>query len=74
MPRIFQLNEDILKIYKNNICHVLLKYDFLGKAGVYPSGALMVLHFLGRLLILPAMVRLGWRWLTVTNSLAYYDA
>ncbi len=30
-----------------------------------------VLHS-GRLLDVPSYIRLGWKWLTVTNTLAYY--
>ncbi len=34
---------------------------------------IMWLHSKGKLLALPAHISLGWRWLQVTNTLAYYD-
>jgi hypothetical protein len=30
------------------------------------------LHFKGRLLALPANIRLGWKWVTGQNTSAYY--
>jgi hypothetical protein len=43
-------------------------------AGAYMSGACYGLHSnCRRLLALPANIRLEWRLLTVTNTLAYYD-
>ncbi len=32
----------------------------------------MGLHFKGQPLVLPANIRLGWKWLKVKNTLAYY--
>ncbi len=34
---------------------------------------LLGLVSIGRLLTLPGNIRLGWKWLTVTNTLAYFD-
>jgi hypothetical protein len=34
----------------------------------------MVFHSNGRLLALPAYIKLGWKWLTGANTLAYYDS
>jgi hypothetical protein len=31
------------------------------------------LHCKGRLIFLPVNIRLGWKWQTVKNTLAYYD-
>jgi hypothetical protein len=33
----------------------------------------MMLHFKGRLLTLPVHNRLGWKWLTITNSPTHYS-
>ncbi len=44
-----------------------------GKAGAYQSGAFTGLHYNGRLLALPANIRLGWKLLVVANNLAYCD-
>ncbi len=35
---------------------------------------LIGLHSIGKLLALPANIRLGWKQIAVTNTLAYYDA
>ncbi len=44
---------------------------FAGKAGAYPSeGA----SLLGRLLASPTNLRLGWKGLPRTNTLAYYES
>ncbi len=42
-------------------------------AGEYPSEALAGAPLLGRLLDLPANIRLGWKGLPGTNALAYYE-
>ncbi len=41
---------------------------FAGKAGAYRSE----LHSVVRLVAFSANIRLGWKWLAVTNALAYY--
>ncbi len=43
---------------------------FKGKAGAYQSGAP---HVTPIYLALPANIRIGWKWMTVANTLAYYD-
>jgi len=45
----------------------------MGKVRTYPSGALTGLQFQGRLLVVIANIRLGSKWLAVTNTLVYYD-
>jgi hypothetical protein len=42
---------------------------FVGEAGAYPR----VEHLKGRLLASPINIRLGWKGLAGTNSLAYYE-
>ncbi len=44
----------------------------MGKVRAYPSGALTGLQFKGRLLVLLTNIRLGSKWLAVTNTLVYY--
>ncbi len=46
---------------------------FVGKAGAYPSGAPFSFSPLGRALGLTENIRLGWRGLLWTNTLAYYE-
>jgi len=41
---------------------------FAGKVGAYPSESLQ-----GRPLALPTNIRLGWKGLPRTNTLAYYE-
>jgi hypothetical protein len=43
---------------------------YLGKAGAYSSEALTRLNSMGKLL---EKIRPKWKWLTVANTLAYYD-
>jgi hypothetical protein len=45
---------------------------FASKAGAYPREALSGAPLEGRFLALPANIRLGWKGLSVTNTLAYY--
>jgi hypothetical protein len=42
------------------------------KAKAYRLGALARLHYINRLLALPTNIRLGWKLLNMTNTLAYY--
>ncbi len=44
---------------------------FVGKAGAYPSEAGFTLK--GSLLALPTSIRLGWKGLPETNTLASYE-
>jgi hypothetical protein len=46
---------------------------FAGKAGAYMSEAPFRCPLWGRLLALPAIIRLGWKGLLGTNALAYYE-
>jgi hypothetical protein len=45
---------------------------FADKARAFPSGAPHVTPVWGRLITLPANIRLGWKWVTATNTLAYF--
>jgi hypothetical protein len=45
---------------------------YLGKAGAYQSGATHGAQ-LKRLALSHQKIRLGWKWLTLGNTLAYYD-
>jgi hypothetical protein len=42
-------------------------------AGAYLYVAFMGVHSKGWLPALPANMRSAWKWLTMTNTLAYYD-
>jgi hypothetical protein len=44
---------------------------FADKARAFPSGAPRVTPVWGRPLTLPANIRLGWKWVTATDTLAY---
>jgi hypothetical protein len=44
---------------------------FTRKAGAYPSGS-QYIHSKARLRASPAIFRLGWTTMTMTNTLAYY--
>ncbi len=44
---------------------------FSRKAGAYPSGS-QYIHSKGRLRASPAIFRLGWTTMTMTNTLAYF--
>ncbi len=46
---------------------------FPGKAEAYQSWAPTGLRFNGSLLALPTNIRLGWKWMEVANTLAFYD-
>ncbi len=46
---------------------------FAGKARAYPSEALSGAPLYGKLLALPANIRLGWKGLPGTNTQAYYE-
>jgi hypothetical protein len=46
---------------------------FAGKSGAYPSEELEGAKLYGRLLELPAKIRLGWKGLPGKNALAYYE-
>ncbi len=46
---------------------------FASKTGAYQRVALMGLYSNGRFLAFPANIRLEWKWMAVTNTLAYYD-
>ncbi len=50
-------------------CQSFLHYLNIFKQA-YPSGT--GLHSKGRVLALPTNISLGWKWLTLTNTLAYY--
>ncbi len=45
---------------------------FLGKVGTYQSGSPIGVHSNGRLLALPANIRLRWKWIWEANSLLQY--
>ncbi len=51
--------------------HIWKSEIFAGKAGAYQSGAFCGIQLNGMLLNLPANIRLGLKWLLVTNDLAY---
>jgi hypothetical protein len=53
-------------------CHIHPSLIFTGNAGAHSSGGTAALHSKNRLLVLPAIIILGRKWLTVTNVLAYY--
>jgi len=46
---------------------------FAGKAGAYPIEAPLSVPLEGRLLASATNIRLGWRGLPGTNTLAYYE-
>ena len=46
---------------------------FAGETEAYPSEAFSGTPLLGRVLALPANIRLGWRGLPGSNTLAYYE-
>jgi len=37
------------------------------------AGAPYTLHFKGKLIVVPSNIRLGWKLLSKTNTLSYYD-
>ncbi len=53
--------------------HIHQSLIFSGTAGAYHSGSFTGLHPNGRLQTLPTNIKLGWRWVEVANTLAYYD-
>jgi hypothetical protein len=46
---------------------------FAGKALAFPANISYPSAFWGRLLALPANIRLGWKGLPETNTLTYYE-
>ncbi len=65
-------------LFHNAECHVLfiillnviMPNVFMPIVVAPPKGV----HSEGWLLALPANIRLGWKWLVLTNALAYYSA
>ncbi len=50
-----------------------LSLMFVGKAGAYTKVEHLIIASLRKALAFPANVRLGWKDLWGTNTLAYYD-
>jgi len=46
---------------------------FAGKAGAYQSGALLMIQLYWVATRCAPIIRRGWKWLTLENSLAYFD-
>ncbi len=46
---------------------------FAGKTGAYQSEAPYAIPSICRLPAMTLNIRLGWKWLTVANTLAFYD-
>jgi hypothetical protein len=57
----------------DSVSHFHPSLIFTGKAGAYTSGAPYGTPLKGRLLPPPPNIKRGWKWLSVTNNVTYYN-